>query len=319
MSISVRNDLVLENLPLVGYLVSDLCSRATHLSREDLASVGAIALIQAADAFDPELGVPFGAYARRRIVGALADDMRSADWASRGTRRRIRELQGVRESLTASLGRAPSVDELAATLGVDRSSVASTLEDADRSVTSLDGGGEDTATLMDVLASHEISPEDALLVEERTHFLRHAVACLPERMAFIVTQIYFEDRSVKDIAAELGLTHSAVSQQRAEAMRLLRDGIESHYAAETVIDEVPQHSRVARRRRDDYLAALAARAVGGATRAAAVATEQVDAVVALGREAGAVASVAARRAGAAAAAARWQAEAVVAPVEKVLA
>jgi len=33
-----RNALVVENLPLVGYLVSDLCSRATHLSRDDLAS-----------------------------------------------------------------------------------------------------------------------------------------------------------------------------------------------------------------------------------------------------------------------------------------
>ncbi|MET1016487.1 MAG: flagellar biosynthesis protein FliA, partial [Leifsonia flava] len=40
-----RNALVVENLPLVGYLVSELCGRATHLSRDDLASVGAIALI----------------------------------------------------------------------------------------------------------------------------------------------------------------------------------------------------------------------------------------------------------------------------------
>lgn len=268
----MRNALVVDNLPLVGYLVSDLCSRATHLSREDLASVGAIALIQAADAFDPDLGVPFGAYARRRILGALADDMRSADWASRGTRRRIRDLKGVQETLTATLGRRPSVDELASALGVDRASVAATLEDADRSVTSIDAGSADVSGLAEVLSSHEASPEEALLVEERAQFLRHAVAALPERMAFIVTEIYFRDRSVKEVAEELGLTHSAVSQQRSEAMRLLRDGVEAHYTAETVVDEVPAHSRVARKRREEYLTTLAGRAAGGITRAATAAT-----------------------------------------------
>ena len=76
-----RNRLVEANLPLVGYLARDLHARATHVSLEELASVGALALVTAADAFDPALGVPFGAYARRRILGAFADEMRSMDWA----------------------------------------------------------------------------------------------------------------------------------------------------------------------------------------------------------------------------------------------
>ena len=54
-----RNEMVTQHLPLVGYLVSDLCSKASHLSRDDLASAGAIALITSADSFDPDLGVPF--------------------------------------------------------------------------------------------------------------------------------------------------------------------------------------------------------------------------------------------------------------------
>ena len=67
MNRNERNALVVENLPLVGYLVSDLCSRATHLSRDDLASAGSVALVQAADAYDATTGVPFGAYARTQI------------------------------------------------------------------------------------------------------------------------------------------------------------------------------------------------------------------------------------------------------------
>ena len=111
-----RNEMVTQHLPLVGYLVSDLCSKASHLSRDDLASAGAIALITSADSFDPDLGVPFGAFARRRILGAFADEMRASDWATRSARRRIKETMSVQETLAAALGRTPSVDELILTL-----------------------------------------------------------------------------------------------------------------------------------------------------------------------------------------------------------
>jgi RNA polymerase sigma factor for flagellar operon FliA len=81
-------------------------------------------------------------------------------------------------------------------------------------------------------------------------------------MRYIVEQIYFHDRSVNDLAEELGLTHSAVSQQRSEAVRLMRDGLEAHYA-----DAGPaeQHSRVAPARRAAYLARLAETATAGMT------------------------------------------------------
>ena len=133
-----RNALVVENLPLVGYLVRDLCARATHLSRDDLAAAGALALVTSADAYDPTLGVPFGAFARRRIIGSFADTMRTDDWATRSARRRIRETLAVQETLTSSLGRVPTVEEIASTLGVDRQTATDALSDASRTVSTLD-------------------------------------------------------------------------------------------------------------------------------------------------------------------------------------
>jgi RNA polymerase sigma factor for flagellar operon FliA len=218
-----RNRLVVDNLPLVGYLVSDLCARATHLSREDLASVGAMGLVLAADAFDPTAGVPFGAYARRRITGALVDELRSLDWAGRGTRQRIKALQAITETLAARLGRAPSHEELAAALGVTREQVRAGLADAARTVGPLDAAAE-------ALAAETVAPDDVVLERERVAHLAAAVGALPERMRFIVTEIYLEGRAVKEVAAELGLTSSAVSQQRSEALRLLRSGLELHFA-----------------------------------------------------------------------------------------
>ncbi|HEV7956248.1 MAG: polymerase sigma factor for flagellar operon FliA [Microbacteriaceae bacterium] len=260
MNRAARNKLVVENLPLVGYLVSEVWARATHLSRDDLASVGAIALITSADAFDPTLGVPFGAFARRRIVGAFADDMRSADWAPRSTRRRIKETNSVQESLTAALGRPPTVDEVASALGADRETARTAIADASRVVTTLD----------DVTVEHlhaEIPlPEETLLVAERLSYLTAAVNALPEKMRSIVEQVYFDDRSVKEIAAGLGTTHSAVSQLRAEAIRLIRDGMTVHYGEDTASPYVMQ-SRIAPANRTAYLTRLAEHAAANGTRA----------------------------------------------------
>ncbi len=244
-----RNRLVVDHLPLVGYLVSELCGRATHLSREDLASVGAVGLVLAADAYDPSTGVPFGAYARRRITGALVDELRSLDWAGRGTRQRIKALQSMTETLAARLGRAPTHDEMAAALGLTSDQVRACLADAARTVGPLDEAAE-------ALTADIVAPEDSVLELERVRYLGAAVAALPERLRLIVTEIYLEGRAVKDVAADLGLTSSAVSQQRGEALRLLRGGLEQHYADDTVASGrtgAADHAAVPTPRRAAYL------------------------------------------------------------------
>ncbi|GAB3136674.1 sigma-70 family RNA polymerase sigma factor [Marisediminicola antarctica] len=251
-----RNKLVVENLPLVGYLVSEAWARATHLSRDDLASAGTVALITSADAFDVSLGVPFGAFARRRIIGAFADEMRAGDWAPRSARRRIKETVSVQETLTASLGRAPSVDEIAAALGIDSAAAKVAIADSARTLTALDDFAGD------YLAADIPLPEESLLVTERLAYLRAAVDALPERMRGIIEQVYFEDRSVTEIAASLGITHSAVSQLRAEAVRLMRDGLGTHYADDPEFAHAPQ-SRIAASSRTAYLARVADEVIAG--------------------------------------------------------
>ncbi|POH62132.1 MULTISPECIES: sigma-70 family RNA polymerase sigma factor [Cryobacterium] len=256
MNRSERNRLVVDNLPLVGYLVSEVWAKARHLSRDDLASAGSLALITSADAFDPALGVPFGAFARRRIIGAFADEMRSNDWATRMARRRIKDTRQVQETLASALGRSATVDEIASALGVDRETALAGLADSERTLSTLD---DSTA---EFLVADTVLPEESLLSAERLAYLRAGVSALPERMRLIIEQVYFEDRSVKEIAASLGITHSAVSQQRSEAIRLLRDGLGTHYADDAEADFVPE-STVAPARRSAYLSRMADQAMLG--------------------------------------------------------
>lgn len=262
-----QNRLVTENLPLVGYHVSEMLMRVpSHVSRDDLASAGALALVQAARAYDATTGVPFNRYAAIRIKGAMVDELRSMDWVSRGARQRARKLTTVADELTADLGRAPTRAEIALALGVDVSEVDTAREAAATRVLSLEGYD---GALAEVLPAREVGPEESVILDERLTYLRAAVTTLPERLRTVVEQVFFHDRTVTDIAKDMGVTQSRVSQLRAEAMVLLRDGLNTHLDPAQVAAPA-QPEGVAQRRRETYFAAIAERASLHASTAAVV-------------------------------------------------
>jgi RNA polymerase sigma factor for flagellar operon FliA len=226
MPLPARNQLVVDNLHIVGAATAAVAARLTQVSRDDLISAGSYALVRAADRFDADLGVPFGAFARGRVNWALMDELRAMDWAPREVRARAKAVTKARDALAAGLGRTPTVGEIAQATGLEPAAVREGLADADRMVTSLD-----------VPDAREIPwtgylPDELVLTTERDEFLHRAVEALPERKRFIIRAVYFDERTVKDIAEELGVSHAAVSQQRAEAVRMLRDALDHHYADE---------------------------------------------------------------------------------------
>jgi RNA polymerase sigma factor (sigma-70 family) len=134
-------DLIREHLPLVGHLVRQTLGRLpAHVSREDLVSAGIAALAGAAKAFDPSRGIPFGSFATTRIRGAILDELRGLDWASRSVRARARQVDAMQQELTAALGRTPTNQELAEALGVSVDELQSIDDDVQRAaVLSLQG------------------------------------------------------------------------------------------------------------------------------------------------------------------------------------
>jgi RNA polymerase sigma factor for flagellar operon FliA len=128
-----EDQLVREHLALVQYVVSEIVHRVpNHVSRNDLVSAGMLGLAQAARSFDPERGIAFDRFASTRIRGALLDELRGRDWASRSVRARARGLQAAHDELTNRLGRPPSPDETARELGVETDAVHKLLDDVHR-------------------------------------------------------------------------------------------------------------------------------------------------------------------------------------------
>jgi len=100
------DDLIVTAMGLVGHIVRETMNRVpAHVSRDDLHSAGLTAVVKAARAFEADRGVPFARYAASRIRGAMLDELRGFDWASRSVRRRARDLDATRSRLTAVLGR----------------------------------------------------------------------------------------------------------------------------------------------------------------------------------------------------------------------
>src|SRR5437588_2975376 len=124
---------VRQHLPLVQYVVSEVAHRVpSHVTRNDLVSAGMLGLAQAARSYDPERGISFDRFASTRIRGALLDELRGRDWASRSVRARARRMQGTTQDLTTRLGRTPTPGEVADAMGIDAATAHKLADDVHR-------------------------------------------------------------------------------------------------------------------------------------------------------------------------------------------
>jgi RNA polymerase sigma factor for flagellar operon FliA len=218
------DSLVTEHLPLASFAVNAVAARISlpsHVSREDLLSCAHVALVEVAKRFDPTAGASFATYALARLQGAVLDELRSGDWASRSVRAAARRTDAAADALTISLGRPPTREELAVSLGVPRSDLDSLQVDVHRAVmVSIDAEAGADGTSLDLPDTGE-SPERAVLRGERARYLLEAIRALPDRLDEVIERNFFGDESLTDIAEDLGVTLSRVSQMRARALTLL--------------------------------------------------------------------------------------------------
>jgi RNA polymerase sigma factor FliA len=250
--------LVEENLPLVGHLVREVLAKVpAHVGRDVLTSAGMMALVVSAQGFEPDRGVPFARFAAIRIRGALLDELRGMDWAARSVRSRAREVATVQAELAAVLGHTPSDADVAAALGMTAAELDSLHTDVARaSVLSLQGFAPETGA--ELLAEPTAGPEALIMHREQLGYLHDAIAELPDRLRFVVTSYFFDQRKMSDIAVELGVTESRVSQMRAEALRLVRDGMNTQLDPWAVSAPKKRSGRVVANRAA-YFAAIAKR------------------------------------------------------------
>jgi RNA polymerase sigma factor for flagellar operon FliA len=191
-----------------------------HVDRGDLMSVGMIGLLEAAARYRPSTGVPFEAFARRRVHGAIMDSLRELDWVPRSVRALQRRAAAASSSLRQELGREPLREEVAATLGLDRSGADMTHVLPDAAQVTPDPGD---LTVLEQAADPSDSVETVLLRAEVTAQIHREVARLPRRERLIIDGYYRRDLTMGQIGATIGVCESRVSQLRSGAVARLRE------------------------------------------------------------------------------------------------
>lgn len=231
------NELVLEHLYLVGYVISRL---KLHLpppfDEEDLHEVGVVGLVAAARTYDPSRDVTFKTYAYLKIRGAIVDELRSRTPLPRGQVRKLKSLDDITREYFKEHGCAPPVEVLAERSGLSQEEVERLLVSARAaSVLSLDyksegaGPGEETPpTLADMVSSpHTLDPGEAAGRAELLERMAEAMMQLPERDRQVLVLYYHDNLLLKEIGAVLGVSESRVCQLHARAIYRLRQAMQS--------------------------------------------------------------------------------------------
>lgn len=231
---AVRDQLVMEHVGLVKSMASRLANRLPpQVEVSELVSVGVLGLIDAAGRFRPSLGVPFSAFARRRIHGAMLDSLRGLDWAPRAVRKLRRDVDAAIANLRFTLGREPEAADIAAALDVSESEYEKMLDRlkcAELAAIRQSATTEDGRTALDIEIEPGEGPHAQLERSEMRRLLAGAITNLPDRERQILALYYEEELTLAEIGEVIGVGESRVSQLRSQAIARLRSAMATQLA-----------------------------------------------------------------------------------------
>ena len=227
-ALETRDRLVMEHVPLVKILAQRLAHRLpSQVEVSELISVGLLGLIDAASRYKPSLGVPFDAFARRRVQGAMLDSLRDLDWAPRSLRRLRRDVDSAINAVRRRTGREPEETEIAAEMSMTMPDYQKALEQLRvldiGVIRPLDASDEEGGqSRLELLVDTSEGASTQLERKELRVHLAKAIEQLPERERHILALYYEEELTLAEIGAVIGVTESRVSQLRSLAVSRLR-------------------------------------------------------------------------------------------------
>jgi RNA polymerase sigma factor for flagellar operon FliA len=225
-ALDLKEKLILRYAHLVKFVAGRLSIHiGQHVEYDDMLSYGIFGLIDAIDKFDCEKGVKFETYASLRIRGSIIDSIRKLDWVPRTLRQKNKQLDIAFSELENELGREPLETELAEKLNmsledtqdlIKKSSVVSLISLNDY----LEQNHESAFT--SATGAQTDGPDVAYEKYEVKQMLVDAIDKLSEKEKRVVTLYYFEDLTLKEISAVMGVSESRISQIHSKAVSRLK-------------------------------------------------------------------------------------------------
>ena len=221
---TARDRLVVENMGLIWSIVRRFEGRGHEM--EDLFQIGSIGLMKAVDHFDLSLGVKFSTYAVPMICGEIKRFLRDDGMikVSRSLKELGIRVNGARQELSKSLGREPTLDEVAEAVEASREQVAASME-AVAEIESLyrpaSYGDEQGMTLLERIQEENEAQEKLL----NSMVLKALVEELGERDREIIIRRYFKNQTQSEVAKELNISQVQVSRLEKKILKSMREKI----------------------------------------------------------------------------------------------
>ena len=224
-----KEAIIREFLPKIKSLAQRLSFRLPpELSTDDLESAGIIGLIEAMDRFDPAKETKLKTYAEFRIRGAMIDEIRSMQWASRDVKRKIGEVRKAHEELEMKLQRSPEEEEVAQHMGIHLQDLYNITKAVNS--TSLVGFedissnlGDGNTDFLECLADPSAVDQLTFLAYQETkEELARSIDTLTEKERMVLTLYYYEELTMKEVGSILGLSESRVCQIHGQTIRRLK-------------------------------------------------------------------------------------------------
>lgn len=217
---------VVDHLPVARAVAARFRDRGEPL--DDLVQVACLALVKAAQHYEPGRGRGFLPYAVPSITGELRRHFRDRSWGVRPPRR-LQELRtaagAAAAAITQSHGRQPTVEELAAALQEPADQVREALvASRDLRLASLDAALEaDATTSLGAVLGVEDAGYDTVVDLLSTRTL---LSSLSERDRRVLVLRYHRGWTQARIAAEVGVTQVQVSRLLARMLSGVRAALD---------------------------------------------------------------------------------------------
>lgn len=207
-----RDALVLDHLRLVRHVLKRHISELPDgVDIENLEAAGTLGLVEAAHNFDPSRGVPFGAFARRRIHGAILDELRRNSPLPQSMMARISKIRKCLESAPS-----PTTPEwIADATGLSPDEVSAALE-AMR-LSRMRSWDDHDGIPWDLAHEQSTSPDTFAERQELCQLMAEAIQGLPEKERIVLALYHQEDLRLREIGELMGLSESRVSRLVATA------------------------------------------------------------------------------------------------------
>ncbi len=226
-TVEKRNEIVEKYLYMVDILIRKYLGKGVEY--DDLYQVGALALVQAVERFDPDRGFEFSTFATPTILGEIKKYFRDKQWSLK-VPRRLKEVaakvQEAKEELASNLQRQPTTGEIAEATGLPEDQVIEALDSAQAYGTysldrTFDDAGEDgdNSYLEKYTGFDEVGYDRIELGE----IIEKVMATFNDQYKYIFRERFLNNKSQSAIADELGVSQMTVSRAEKNMVKKFRE------------------------------------------------------------------------------------------------